>query len=145
MFVLFSVMFVFSCSTEQEDLEVLESTKLIAIQCQGYGIFSNHTYDCGWKRGYEDWVFQYNTIVQSYGLPECNKIQVVTTNGTVRMIFNNTDNSVNLIQATINTYQSYYNNLFNNTAGDWNQGKIAGYLAGRGQMPYSGNNSPICI
>jgi len=149
--ILLSVFTLISCSKEQspEELEAFKlGSSLSPIVCEGYGIFENQQYDCGWKRGYTDWVYHYNSVVDGYEYSECYKIRVIQSDGTtISILWNTTHNSVMLIQQTQNQYQSYYNNLFNNTTGDFNQGKIAGYLAGRGQQPYAandGDNEDVC-
>ncbi|TAI48963.1 hypothetical protein [Flagellimonas allohymeniacidonis] len=114
------------------------------IVCTGYGIFSNSVYDCGWRRGYEDWVFHYNSVVTQQSYPPCYKIRIVVGSGTVGIKWNTALFAQQIIQQTQNQYQTYYNNLFNNTVGDFNQGKIAGYLAGRGQEPYTANSEDVC-
>lgn len=142
--ILLLAVFVFmSCSKGDDPEEFIVAEGKGIVICDGYGIFENQLYDCGWKRGYEDWVYHYNSVVNGSGYPECYLIRTVQyANGEVSLVWNTIDNSYALIQQTQNQYQSYFDTLLSNQEGDFNQGKIAGYLAGRGQLPYAANDDP---
>ena len=154
-----------SCSTEneipEESFEAIEAVQATIIlpqnppadsppDCDGYGIFEDKQYDCGWKRGYGDWVYHYNWVASNYDLPSCYKYEIKEVkdrNGNflgVRILGGSSHYTAMLIQEVQNTFQSYYEALFENSEGSWNQGKIAGYLAGRGQQPYAGTSSEAC-
>ena len=142
-----------SCSPENDletDPEVLNAISLqspTVNQCTGYGLFVDthgQQYDCGWKRGYEDWVYHYNSVASE----PCSKIRVdlgVETdeiNGTtyttsVKTKTGKIDNSPFIIEEAIRLYQTYYNNLTANRNNSFfNMGQYDGYNAARGQMPY---------
>lgn len=152
-----------SCSSENDletDPEILNAISLqspIINQCTGYGLFVDthgQQYDCGWKRGYEDWVYHYNSVATD----PCSKIRIDIEeetdeiNGTtyvtsVKTITRNIDNSPSIINAAKNLYQTYYNNLTANRNNSFfNMGQFAGYNAGRGQVPYAAdpNNTADC-
>jgi len=143
-----------SCSSEdnlETDSEILNARTLrgpIINTCTGYGLFvSTHgqQYDCGWKRGYDDWVAHYNWVASNYDYPQCAKIRVIIGSGTVGILWSDTSISQTIIQQTQNTYQNYYNNLAaNQQSSDFAQGQFAGYAAGRGQQPYVANNEDTC-
>jgi len=155
---LFLTIFLFltSCSSEnnlETDSEILNATSLRAPKnkpCDGYGLFvSTHgqQYDCGWKRGYEDWVYHYNSVAKSEGFDACSELRIGveektnenfgTERTTVNTITRNVDNSPMIISRVIAEYQTYYNNLTakRNTT-SFNMGQFAGYNAGRWQVPY---------
>ena len=144
---LLTVIAFISCSEEQpEQLNSVELNGPIIQICQGYGIFPNQQYDCGWKRGYDDWVFHYNSVVADAGYPDCHKIRVITqSGGTVGIVWTDTSLAQQFIQQTQNLYQGYYNDLAaNQTSSTFSQGQFAGYSAGRGQQPYAANNEDVC-
>lgn len=161
-FLFFAVLFgLISCDTEEVTLDDsntdlnatnLKGSGIIVIDdtddgednCTGYGFYENKQFDCGWYRGYSDWVYHYNWVVTSSGGSsevECKKIRnfkydkkkkVFTTEEFV------VDGSQAVIQKVQNTFWEYYVNLGNNQfKDDFSAGMYAGYQAGRGQVPYS--------
>ena len=153
--VLFVLILAASCSSENPQDEIsapIEATNIVINQCQqGYGIFSNPQYDCGWKAGYEQWVDQYNWVATNYNYPQCAKIRIVTTtgvnggSGTVGILWSDTAISQQIIQQTQNENWHWYNMLAaNQQNSDYAQGNFDGYAAGRGQQPYVANDDDVC-
>ncbi|WP_108246060.1 hypothetical protein [Muricauda brasiliensis] len=154
--ILFSALFVlFSCSQEnlQTDSEIhAVSAQLPVRECDGYDIFPNEQYDCGWKRGYTDWVYHYNYVAADYDYPQCYKIRVIENDAhnpkTVSILWTTTAQAHSLIQLTQNTFQDYYDDLAalsaNQPNNDYVQGQFAGYAAGKGQLPYAPNDEDTC-
>jgi hypothetical protein len=142
-----TILAISSCSSEEEieqlsDIKLLEKTLL--TNCDGYGFFSDPEYDCGWKRGYTDWVYHYNTTVNQLNYDPCNKIRVVTLNGSASLVAGQTSASHSIIQLTQNNNQSYYDNLFDDLSTEFLKGKAAGYSIARGQQPYAAAD-PACF
>jgi len=155
---LFLTIFLFltSCSSEdnlETDSEIFNAISLQGPKintCTGFDLFvSTHgqQYDCGWKRGFEDWVYHYNSVANSEGFDACSELRIGveeetnenfgTERTTVKTITRNVDNSPMIISRTIAQYQTYYNNLTaNRNNSSFNMGQYAGYNAGKGQVPY---------
>lgn len=116
-------------------------------ECDGFDIFPNEQFDCGWKRGYTDYVYHYNSIVSDDGLAACDRIRlgsrtVIDAFGRkkIEIIYRSVDNSPTIINRVKNLYRPYYDALagrqFNS---DFDRGQFAGYLAGLDQVPYAAN------
>lgn len=147
----FLIVIFISCSNEnlqsEPELKTTELNGLIPKECDGYNIFPNEQYDCGWKRGYTDWVYHYNYVAADYdNYTECYKIEIVqNSDNTVRLIWKSTNNSHNIIQTTKNLFQDYYDDLAaNQQNSDFALGHFVGYAAGRGQQPYAPIDDGSC-
>ena len=160
-FLLFALLFgLISCDTEEITMEdsnadlnatSLKSSGIIVIDdtpdddnCAGYGFYENKQFDCGWYRGYSDWVYHYNWVVTSSGGSsevECKKIRYITYDSNKKAFSSKSftvDGSQAVIQQVQNIFWGYYVNLGNNQfKDDFSAGMYAGYQAGRGQVPYS--------
>ena len=151
LFLFIAVLVMISCSSN----EITEQTAEAIDQkstCNGYGVSENVEYDCGWKRGYDDWVYHYNRTVDDLGYDPCHKVQVLVVEPVeseeiyrIRLVYGaQTDFTATIIQVTQNNNQSYYNDLFNDLSTDFLRGKADGYQWGRGQEPLAAND-PDCF
>ncbi|WP_299901486.1 hypothetical protein [uncultured Aquimarina sp.] len=138
---------IYSCSTEDANDSLNQQNLNPEINQKsscGFGLFPNQEYDCGFQRGYSDWVYHYNTTVRNYNYDPCEEIRIVTPNGTVGIAAGKTNASSNIIQITQNNNQGYYNDLFDDLSTEFLKGKAAGYSFGRGQEPLSLPGDPDC-
>ena len=63
-------------------------------ECGSYGVYpDNPEKDCGWKRGIEDYVFQYNHIVNREDLGPCYNMTYTVISGTSTLILTYDDGS----------------------------------------------------
>ena len=149
-----------SCESEKIDFEEsntnleatnLKTSNLLVVDhtgqnddCVGYGFYENKQFDCGWHRGYSDWVYHYNWVVTSSGIDdnvECKKIRNIQYNSTKKGFTSEkiyVNYTMSIINQVNNIFQEYYENLGQNQfKDDFSAGMFAGYQAGRGQVPYS--------
>lgn len=130
-----------SCSEEESTVDLdteLKSVNSTASSSCGWGIYDNEEYDCGFKRGYDDWVFHYNYVAESLGYGECSKIRLATGSGSVRITTSESRHSLTIIQAAKSTFSGYWNNLVaNGNANDFKRGQLAAYMNARNQQPFS--------
>ena len=137
----FSIFVAFSCSFDNQSEAPEDTLNAVSLQgptinqCTGYGLFENAQFDCGWKRGYGDWVYHYNRTVDDYDYDPCDKVYIRELNGNYWLYAGQTDATWDIIQITQNNNQSYYNDLFNDLSTDFLRGKADGYQWGRGQEP----------
>lgn len=65
-----------------------------ATDCGAYGVFPNNPEkDCGWKRGVEDYVFQYNHIVNREDLGPCYNMTYTVISGTYTLVVTHDNHS----------------------------------------------------
>ncbi len=143
-----------ACENEEEPLledptaeELTSHNATIVVggnNCDGYGIFSNKQYDCGWKRGYTDWVYHYNYAAQGISNVECAEIRYLKYDSKKKTFSSaslRVDTSPRVISTAKSIFATYYNNLVQNqNKSFFALGQFAGYSAGRGQVPYSADS-----
>ncbi|GAA3512952.1 hypothetical protein GCM10022393_28470 [Aquimarina addita] len=145
LFLFATILLLVSCSGDETNEQVLETSNLSFSTCDGYGVFDNVDYDCGWKRGYGDWVYHYNITVAQYNYDPCEEIRIVGTDGGIFTLYaGQTDASHAIIGLTQNNNQAYYDDLFDDLSTDYLKGKAAGYQWGRGQEPLAAAD-PDCF
>jgi len=152
LFLALLILIVSSCTVEDANEQSIDNTtqaEELKISYKstgcGFGIFSNQEYDCGFKRGYGDWVYHYNTTVRNYEYDPCDEIRIIQNGQTVGIAAGKTDATSHIIQITQNNNQGYYNDLFNDLSTDYLKGKADGYSFGRGQEPITASDNYQCF
>ncbi|AXO81369.1 hypothetical protein DZC78_13545 [Olleya aquimaris] len=164
----------FNCSKTEisEDKKNFQETKIINnsdtetsaryVCIGGFGIFSNLDYDCGYKKGIEKYIEDYNKVIEDYEYPECQTLSL-----TFKHNAHPSDEDMNDPTFTIIDHLSIESQTFNNSGiilqtmatvyndfrqwcnpsssdNDNTKGYKAGYLAFWGQQPLSDNPTDDC-
>lgn len=131
-FVLLLVFGLSSCIDEAtNELNIEDEGSFLINQCEGFGIYSNQQYDCGWKRGYDDYVFQYNHIVNRESYGKC--FEIVSWNGQ-SLTSDKVSSGYFIPQKVWNEfaqYRSYITQQQSNNS--FAQGKFDGWMSASGQ------------
>ncbi len=125
----------------------------IPTVCEGYDIFANKEFDCGWKRGFDDYVFHYNLIVNELGLAQCFTTRTLQySSGQIPTTQDPVPGKITLQSGSIPTgydipfrvrqrFANYINNLAaNRNNNSFTRGQFAGYHAILGHVPLSAND-----